>query len=465
MASYDFDYFVIGGGSAGLRSARVAAGHGARVGIAEERYWGGTCVNVGCVPKKLMAIGAHFSADFADSAGFGWTASRAVHDWKTLISRKEVEVKRLNVFSRSLLTNAGCTVFDDRATLVGPHTIEVAGRHVTADRVLIASGGRPVRPNRPGVEEHAFTSDEVFSLEQMPRRILIVGGGYISMEFAGIFHGLGAEVTVVCRSAMALNGFDDDARTHLAREMVGDDLTLHLKTDVDRVAKVGDRFAVSLSDGRSIAADGVMYATGRKPNVASIGAEAAGIALNEDGAIIVDERYRTNVPNIYALGDVTDRINLTPVAIAEGRALADTLFGREGSSLSYENVPTAVFSNPPIGTVGLTEAEARGRHGAVDVYRSNFRPLRHTLSGSAARTLVKLVVDSKTDRVLGCHMVGMDAPEIIQGFAVALNCGATKRQFDETIGLHPTAAEEFVTMHEKSGSGVVEAQRLPGQVS
>ena len=450
MASYDFDYFVIGGGSAGLRSARVAAGHGARVGIAEQRYWGGTCVNVGCVPKKLMAIGAHFSADFADSAGFGWTASRAVHDWATLISGKDIEVKRLNDFSRSLLTGAGCTTFDSRASLVDPHTIEVGGRRVTADRVLIATGGRPVRPNRPGVEEYAFTSDEVFSLKQMPRRILIVGGGYISMEFAGIFHGLGAEVTVVCRSAMVLNGFDDDVRTHLAKEMIRDDLTLHLKTDVDRVAKVGNHFAVSLSDGRTIAADGVMYATGRKPNTASIGAAAAGIALDADGGIIVDGRYTTNIPNIYALGDVTDRINLTPVAIAEGHALADTLFGGEGYSLSYENVPTAVFSSPPIGTVGLTEAEARDRHGVVDVYRSNFRPLRHTLSGNPSRTLVKLVVDRSTDRMLGCHMVGMDAPEIIQGFAVALNCGATKKQFDATIGLHPTAAEEFVTMSSKS---------------
>jgi glutathione reductase (NADPH) len=450
MTTYDFDYFVIGGGSAGVRSARVAAVHGARVGIAEQRYWGGTCVNVGCVPKKLMAIGAHFSADFAESAGFGWTAPKAIHDWKTLIDRKEVEVKRLNAFSRSLLTGAGCTLYDDRATLLDPHTIEIAGGRVTADRVLIASGGRPVRPDRPGVKEHAFTSDEVFSLEEMPKRIIIVGGGYISMEFASIFHGLGADVTVVCRSTMVLNGFDDDIRYHLAKEMVAEDLTLHLKTDVDRVAKVGDHFAVSLSDGRTIATDGVMYATGRKPNTASVGAEAAGVALNADGAIIVDEQYRTNVSNIYALGDVTDRINLTPVAIAEGRVLADTLFGGRETALSYANVPTAVFSNPPIGTVGLTEAEARTRYGAVDVFLSDFRPLRHSLSGSSKRTLVKMVVDAATDRVLGCHMVGIDAPEIIQGFAVALNCGATKRQFDATIGLHPTAAEEFVTLHQKA---------------
>ena len=450
MASYDFDYFVIGGGSAGLRSARVAAGHGVRVGIAEQRYWGGTCVNAGCVPKKLMAIGAHFSDDFADAAGFGWIAARPVHDWKTLLARKEVEVKRLNAFSRTLLTNAGCTVFDDRATLLDPHTIEVAGNRLTTDRVLIASGGRPVRPDRPGVREHAFTSDEVFGLEAMPKRILIVGGGYISMEFAGIFHGFGAEVTVVCRSKMVLNGFDDDIRTHLAKEMVGADLNLYLRTDVDRVDKVGEHYAVSLNDGRTIAADGVMYATGRKANTASVGIGAAGVALNADGAIIVDEKYRTNVPNIYALGDVTNRINLTPVAIAEGRALADTLFGGREGSLSYDNVPTAVFSNPPIGTVGLTEAEARNRYGAVDVFVSDFRPLRHTLSGSSKRTLVKIVVDAATDRVLGCHMVGMEAPEIIQGFAVALNCGATKKQLDATIGLHPTAAEEFVTMSSKS---------------
>ena len=461
MVSYDFDYFVIGGGSGGVRSARIAAQHGARVGIAEERYWGGTCVNVGCVPKKLLAMASHFAADFEDAAGFGWTVPAASHDWATLIARKDAEIGRLNGIYRTLLTNAGVTMFDARAVLVDAHTIQlggdVGGKRVTADRILVATGGWPVLPDRPGVKEHAFTSNEAFHLERMPQRIVIVGGGYIAVEFAGIFHGLGAEVTLVHRGAMVLRGFDDDLRGHLAAEMGKSGITLRLSAEIDRIDRVGHALAVTLADGEVIAADGVMYCTGRKPNTAGLGLEDLGIARDADGAIIVDDQYRTSVSNIYALGDVTDRLNLTPVAIAEGHALADTLFGGRPRVPSYENVATAVFSNPPIGTVGLTEAAARQRHGTVDVYRALFRPMRHTLSGRDERTLMKLVVDPKTDRVLGCHMVGIDAPEIVQGLAIALTCGATKAQFDATIGIHPTAAEEFVTMRTK-----VEAPASPG---
>lgn len=457
MSGFDFDYFVIGGGSGGVRSARIAAQHGARVGIAEERYWGGTCVNVGCVPKKLLAMAAHFSADFEDAAGFGWTVPGATHDWATLIARKDAEIGRLNGIYRKLLTGVGATMFDARAVLVDAHTVEVGGQRVTADRILVATGGWPVLPDRPGVREHAFTSNEAFHLERMPQRVVIVGGGYIAVEFAGIFHGLGAEVTLVHRGDMVLRGFDDDLRVHLATEIGKAGVNLRLGCNVEGIAKVGDALAVTLSNDEVIAADGVMYATGRKPNSAGLGLETVGITVDADGAITVDEQYRTSVPNIYALGDVTDRLNLTPVAIAEGHALADTLFGGKPRVPSYENVPTAVFSNPPIGTVGLTEAAARQRHGEVDVYRAVFRPMRHTLSGREERTLMKLVVDPKTDRVLGCHMVGPDAPEIVQGLGIALTCGATKAQFDATIGIHPTAAEEFVTMRSK-----VERPASPG---
>lgn len=449
MTDYDFDYFVIGGGSGGVRSARIAAQHGARVGIAEERYWGGTCVNVGCVPKKLLAMAAHFSADFEDAAGFGWTVPEASHDWATLIARKDAEIGRLNGIYRNLLTGAGATMFDARAVLVDAHTIDVGGRRVTADRILVATGGWPALPDRPGVREHAFTSNEAFHLERMPKRVVIVGGGYIAVEFAGIFRGLGAEVTLVVRGDLPLRGFDQDLRAHLATEMGKAGVALRLGTEVEGIAKISDGLAVTLSNGEVIAADGVMYATGRKPNTTGLGLDTVGVTLDADGAIVVDEHYRTSVPNIYALGDVTDRLNLTPVAIAEGHALADTLFGGRPRVPSYENVPTAVFSNPPIGTVGLTEAAARERYGEVDIYRSVFRPMRHTLSGRDERTLMKLVVDPATDRVLGCHMVGADGPEIVQGLAIALVCGATKAQFDATIGIHPTAAEEFVTMRSK----------------
>ena len=449
MVSFDFDYFVIGGGSGGVRSARIAAAHGARVGIAEERYWGGTCVNAGCVPKKTMSMAAHFSSDFEDAAAFGWTVGPARHGWTTLIKRKDLEIARLNTAYRSILKDAGCTLFDARAVFVDEHTLKVGSSSVTADKILVAVGAWPTLPSDPGVREYAFTSNDVFHLKKMPARILIVGGGYIGMEFAGIFHGLGAEVTAVCRSDTLLRGFDTDLAVHLAQEMRKKGIGVHLGSDVLRVDKADDHLVGMISGHGAVDVDCVMYATGRKPNTQALGIDAAGIACDEDLAIIVDDRYRTNVSNIYAIGDVTDRLSLTPTAIAEGHALADTLFGNRPRTPSYDNVPSAVFSDPPIGAVGLTEIVARERYAKVDIYRSTFRPLRHAVSGRDERTLMKLIVDGGTDKVLGCHMIGVDAPEIIQGFAVALNCDATKAQFDATIGLHPTSAEEFVTMRIK----------------
>jgi glutathione reductase (NADPH) len=445
-ARFDYDLFVIGGGSGGVRAARVAAAHGARVGIAEQKYWGGTCVNVGCVPKKLMTMASHFASDFQDAAGFGWDVPPARHHWQMLMNNKNVEIARLNGVYRALLSSAGCTLFDDRATLVDAHTLRVGGSTVTADKILIAVGAWPVMSDTPGVREHAITSNEVFELEAMPRSILIVGGGYIGVEFAGIFRGLGADVTLACRSDWLLRGFDRDLAIHLVGEMRKKGIVVRLTTDVTSIEKQGDGLGASFGDGTSIAIDCAMYAVGRKPSTDGLGVDVAGVALDADGAILVDADYRTSVPDIYAIGDATDRVNLTPSAIAEGHALADTLFGSPPHVPSYENIPSAVFSDPPIGAAGLTEAVARARYEKVDIYRSEFRPLRHAVSGRDERTLMKLVVDGSTGRVLGCHMVGTDAPEIIQGFAVALNAGATKAQFDATIGVHPTAAEEFVTM-------------------
>jgi glutathione reductase (NADPH) len=446
----DFDFFVIGAGSGGVRAARIAASHGARVGIAEDRYYGGTCVNVGCVPKKLMAIGAHYSADLEDAAGFGWTVGARTHDWATLIRNKDAEIARLNGIYRRLLEGAGVETFDARARLAGPGRVEVAGRTVTADHILVATGSHPEWPDHPGAREHGMISDAVFHLPEMPRRIAIVGAGYIGVEFAGIFHGLGAEVTLIHRGDGVLRGFDEDVRSHLAAEMSKAGVAFRFEVEVDRVERLPHGVVLTLTDGTTLVADAVLFATGRKPNTAGLGLEEAGVALDRNGAIVVDERHESTAARIYAIGDVTHRLNLTPVATAEGHALADRLFAGRERLARFDLVPTAVFSHPPVGTVGLTEAEARGRGLAVDIYRASFRPIRHTMSGRDARTLMKLVVDAETDRVLGLHMVGEDAPEITQGFAVALVAGATKAQFDATIGIHPTAAEEFVTMRTKA---------------
>jgi glutathione reductase (NADPH) len=450
MQRYDFDLFTIGAGSGGVASSRRAAGYGARVGICEELRVGGTCVLRGCVPKKLLVYGAQFADAFADAAGFGWTVPPARFDWPTLIAAKNQEIGRLSQIYINMLKNSGVEIIDGRGVLVDAHTVEIAGRHYTADKILVAVGGHPTVPNIPGIE-HVISSNEALDLPTLPRRIVIVGGGYIAVEFAGIFNGFGSEVVEIIRREELLYGFDDDLRVTLAQEMRGRGVEIHTRTQVARIEQAQQGgFSVFTTIGQEISADLVMYATGRKPNTRGLGLAEAGVKLNDNGAVVVDEWQRSSVSNIYAVGDVTDRLNLTPVAIAEGRAIAETLYNNNPIKMDHADVPTAVFSQPPIGTVGLTEEEARRRHGDIDIYCARFKPMKNTLSGRDERTFMKLIVDAKTDRVLGCHMLGPDAPEIAQGLAIAIKCGATKKQFDQTVGIHPSAAEEFVTMREKT---------------
>lgn len=450
MAAYDFDFFVIGAGSGGVRAARIAGQHGARVGIAEERYFGGTCVNVGCVPKKLLVYAAHYAHDLEDAAGFGWTIGERHHDWGRLIAAKDKEIARLNGIYRRLLEGAGVTIFEGRARLIGQHAIEVAGQRVTAERILIATGGWPELPSQPGAREFGITSNEVFHLDRFPKRLVVAGGGYIATEFACVFNGLGAKVTQLYRGRAILRGFDTDIREFVGEELLKTGIDLRFNTIIDRIEKAADCHIAHLSDGSRIECDAVLYAIGRVPLTAGLGLEDVGVAMDARGAIVVNEHYETSVPHIHAVGDVTNRVNLTPVALAEGHSLADKLFGNRSRQVNYLNIPTAVFSIPPVASCGLTEEEARARFGAVDIYRTNFKPMRHQLSGRDERTLMKLVVERSSQRVVGCHMVGTDTPEMIQGVAVAMNAGATKEIFDGTIGLHPTAAEEFVTMRTKA---------------
>ncbi|MDH3234707.1 MAG: glutathione-disulfide reductase, partial [Alphaproteobacteria bacterium] len=426
MAKYDYDFFVIGAGSGGTRAARIAAAHGARVAVAEDRYLGGTCVNVGCVPKKLLVYGSHFSEEFEDAAKFGWTVEPRGHDWATLIANKDTEIARLNGIYQRLIEGAGAKIYDARATLTDAHTLDVGGERVTAETILVAVGGWPSVPDIPG-KEHILTSNEAFHIETLPERIVVVGGGYIAVEFAGIFHGLGRKVSQLYRGPLFLRGFDDDCREFLAEEMLKKGVDLRFNSVVECITKQADgSFVLDLHGGETLDCDLVMYATGRHPNTAGIGLERAGVKTNERGAIVIDEDWRTSAPNIYAIGDVTDRIQLTPVAIAEGHALADRLYNKSNRTVSYDHVASTVFSQPNLGTVGLTETEARAQYGAVDIYKSAFRPMRHTISGRDERSLMKLVVDRKTDRVVGLHMVGPEAGEIVQGFAVAIKAGATK---------------------------------------
>jgi glutathione reductase (NADPH) len=448
MPQYDFDLFVLGAGSGGVRAARVAASYGARVAIAEERYLGGTCVNVGCIPKKLLVYSSEVAGDCADAAGFGWTMGRCDFDWRKLIANKDREIARLNGVYRRLLESAGVQIIEQHATVADPHTVAIGATLYRTAHILVATGSWPTVPEVRGAE-HAITSNEAFHLEQMPQRVIIVGGGYIGVEFAGIFHGLGAQVVQLYRGPLFLRGFDDDARRAVADEMVRHGIDLRFETDVTRIEKTAQGIRATLNSGAALEADAIMYATGRHPHTRGIGLEQAGVAMAADGSVMVDEYSRTSVPNIYAIGDCTNRVMLTPVAIAEGRAFAETVFNHNPMKIDHTGVPSCVFSHPPLGAVGLTEAQARERFAKVDVYRSTFRPLKHTLSGRDERAMMKLVVDAATDRVVGCHMVGPEAGEIIQGFAVALKCGATKAQFDATIAIHPTAAEEFVTMREK----------------
>jgi len=445
MPRYDFDLITIGAGSGGVRASRIAAAYGARVAVVEERYLGGTCVNVGCIPKKLLVYASEYGAAFEEAAGFGWTLTPGHFDWSRLIANKNREIARLNGVYADLLNGAGAKIIDGRAVLVDAHTVMVGAQRLTADYLLIATGSWPVVPSIPGAE-HAITSNEAFFLEQLPQSVILAGGGYIAAEFAGIFHGLGVKVTQLYRGSLFLRGFDDDVRAKLAEEMRKRGVDLRFNAEVSSIERSGAGVRATLNDGAVLSADLIMYATGRAPNTRGIGLEQAGVKLDAEGGVVVDRYSETSQPSIYAVGDCTNRVMLTPVAVAEGQAVAETLFNDKPTAIDLALVPSAVFSQPSIGTVGLTEAQARQSLGEIDVYKSHFRPLRHTLSGRDERTFMKLVVDHKTDRVAGCHMVGADAGEIIQGFAVALKCKATKTDFDATIGIHPTAAEEFVTI-------------------
>lgn len=451
--AYDFDLYVIGAGSGGVRAARFAAGFGAKVAVAESRYLGGTCVNVGCVPKKLLVYGAHFAEDFEQSTGFGWSLGEANFDWATLIANKDREINRLNGIYRNLLVNSGVTLHEAHAKIVGPHEVEVNGERYTARNILIATGGWPQIPEIPG-HEHAISSNQAFFLKELPKRVLVVGGGYIAVEFAGIFHGLGANTTLLYRGDLFLRGFDGSVRNHLKEELTKRGMDLQFNADIARIDKQSDgSLKATLKDGRVLEADCVFYATGRRPMLDNLGLENTDVQLDDKGFIKVDEQYQTTEPSILALGDVIGRVQLTPVALAEGMAVARRLFKPEQyRPVDYKMIPTAVFSLPNIGTVGLTEEEAREAGHDVVIYESRFRPMKLTLTDCQERTLMKLVVDGKSDKVLGCHMVGPDAGEIVQGLAIALKAGATKRDFDDTIGVHPTAAEEFVTMRTPVGA-------------
>jgi glutathione reductase (NADPH) len=448
MAGYDYDLFVIGAGSGGVRAARVSSAYGAKVAIAEDYRVGGTCVIRGCVPKKLLVYAAHVSEEIEDAAGYGWTIERANFDWATLISNKDREIARLEAVYRDLLANSKVALVEGRARLVDPHTVTVGGNTITANTILIANGAHPVRPEG-FTAENSITSNEALQLEALPKRIAVIGGGYIALEFAGIFHGLGSEVTLAYRGHQILRGFDDDLREGLAVELKRKGIQLSLNRRHTAIEKTPHGYRLVMTDGHEYEVDTIMCATGRVPNTRDLGAKEAGIALDHIGAVKVDAYSRTSQPNIYAIGDVTNRLNLTPVAIREAMAFSDTVFGNRPWAMDHSTVASAVFSQPPIGTVGLTEATARERHGALDIYKAGFRPMKYTLSGRKERTLVKLVVERSTQRVLGAHMLGLDAPEIIQSLAVAVKMGATKQQFDEAVAVHPTAAEEFVTLRTK----------------
>ena len=449
MSDYDYDLLTIGAGSGGVRASRMAAQKGARVAVCEEDRVGGTCVLRGCVPKKLLVYASEYASEFSDAEGFGWTVPKAQMNWPKLIETKNKELTRLNGIYNNILSSNGVETILGRGTIIDDHTVEIAGKRYTAKNILIAVGGWPSMPKLPGIE-HAITSNEALDLPELPKRMVIVGGGYIAVEFAGIFAGLGVEVTEIIRGDKLLRGFDEDLRTELEGEMTKRGINVLSSTMVESIEKKENHFELTLGSGEVLETDCVMYATGRKPKVTGLGLENAGVELSDQGAIKVNQNYQTNVDSIYAVGDVTDRVCLTPVALAEGQALVNHLFGDEkDADVDYENIASAVFSQPPLGTVGLTEGEARERYGKVDVYTSGFKALKHTLTGRDERTFMKLIVEPKSDRVIGVHMMGPDAAEIMQGIGIAMKCGATKAQFDATVGIHPSAAEEFVTMRVK----------------
>ncbi|MEZ5554110.1 glutathione-disulfide reductase [Haliea sp.] len=447
MSEKDYDLFVIGAGSGGVRAARMAASFGARVAIAEDRYMGGTCVNVGCVPKKLYVYASEFGKAFEDARGFGWDSSKPAFDWATLRDNKKTEISRLNAIYRKMLKGANADVIDGRARIVNATTVAVGDREYSAGKILIATGGWPHIPQFPG-SELAITSNDVFDLDSFPERLVIVGGGYIAVEFAGIFNGLGSHVTQLYRGPLFLRGFDADIRAHAAREIAKTGVDLRFEVNVESISRGADGLELELTDGSRLTADAVLYATGRKSHLDGLGLEQTGIKLTEFGTIAVDEHFETDEPGIFALGDVIGGMELTPVALAEGMAFARRQFGEAGQQVDYDFIPTAVFCQPNIGTVGFTEEQARAKFGHIRLFKATFRPMKHTISGRDEQTFMKLVVDKATDRVVGLHMMGPDAGEIVQGMAIALRAGATKALFDSTIGIHPTAAEEFVTMRE-----------------
>jgi glutathione reductase (NADPH) len=451
MSQYDFDLFVIGAGSGGVRAARIAASHGARVGICEESRVGGTCVIRGCVPKKLLVYASHFAEDFEDARGFGWETGPAKFSWPKLIRAKDNEINRLNRVYLRLLSDSGVKLFQARGSFIDEHTLQVGEEKVTAERILIATGGTPWAPDIPGIE-HAITSNEAFDLAELPRRVATVGGGFIACEFAGIFNGMGSSVTQIYRGDAVLRGFDQDVRRVVSSELVKKGIDLRLEEDISSIVKTDSGLQLILKSGGTLEVDQVMYATGRVPLVRDLGLRDVGVDVRADGRIVVDDYSRTNIEHIFAVGDVTSRVNLTPVAIYEGHSFADSEFGGRSRPVNHEFVPSAVFSQPPVGTVGYTEEDAMTHFGPVDVYLSEFRPMKHTLSGRDEKTLMKLIVEREGQKVVGLHIVGPDAPEIVQGFAVAVKSGLTKERFDCTIGIHPTAAEELVTMRNPARS-------------
>tara|TARA_R110000868_G_scaffold10226_9_gene50106 strand:- start:109 stop:1482 length:1374 start_codon:yes stop_codon:yes gene_type:complete len=448
--AFDYDLFVIGAGSGGVRASRIAAGHGAKVAVAEEYRVGGTCVIRGCVPKKLFVYASSFAEEFEDAEGFGWTVGERSFSWEKLIANKDREIDRLNGIYIRNLQNSKVEIFQSRAFLKDAHTVHLVaeGRDVTADKILIATGGTPFKPDIPGIE-HAITSNEAFHLETLPKRGIVVGGGYIAVEFAGIFNGLGVETTLLYRGEKILRGFDEDMRDALSEELPKKGIDLRVKSDIVSIARKGANLAATLTDGSVIEAGFIMYATGRAPNVAGLGLDTVGVQLNAKGAIAVDPYSQTNVPNIYAVGDVTDRAALTPIAIREGQAFAETVFNNNPIAVDHSIIATAVFSQPELGTVGLSEADARAKYGELDIYKTTFRAMKHTMTGRHEKTFMKLVVDTASQRVLGVHLMGPSSGEIIQAIAIAVTMGATKKQFDQAVAVHPTAAEELVTLKEK----------------
>lgn len=447
MDSYDYELFVIGAGSGGVRAARMSAGFGARVAIAEDRYMGGTCVNVGCVPKKLYVYAGEFGKAFKDAQNFGWKSETPAFDWPTLRENKKKEIARLNGVYQNLLTGVKAEVISGRARIVDAHTVAVGERRYRAEKILVATGGWPHIPEFPG-SEHAISSNEVFDLEAFPKRLAIVGGGYIAVEFAGIFNALGARVSQLYRGPLFLRGFDADIRAHAVTEIRKSGVDLRFSINVQSITPVPDGLQLLLSDGSSLEVDTVLYATGRKANLDGLGLENVKVTISDEGTIEVDDDYRTTEPSIFAVGDVVGRMELTPVALAEGMAFARRQFGGREDQVDYEFIPTAVFSQPNIGTVGFTEEQARVKFDQVRVFKTTFKPMKHSFSGRDEKSFMKLVVDAASDRVVGAHMMGPDAGEIMQGIAIAMRAGATKALFDSTIGIHPTAAEEFVTMRE-----------------